>query len=93
MLTNNSMTTVNFKGQLEPLTKAETEILELLANGMSNEEISDYRHNSPNTINQHLGVIYSKFGLDLVTKTSSKRVKLTLLFHGITPTEYEFPSE
>lgn len=48
---------------LEPLTERETEILKLLANGVSNKEIARNVFVSENTVKFHLKNIYSKLGV------------------------------
>lgn len=48
-------------GELAPLTARETEVLQCLATGMSNVEISKHLHLSEGTIKAHLGSIISKW--------------------------------
>ncbi|MBS3915092.1 MAG: helix-turn-helix transcriptional regulator [Bacteroidetes bacterium] len=45
------------------LSKSETEVLEMLANGQSNSQIANTRHVSINTIKTHISNIYSKLGV------------------------------
>lgn len=44
------------------LTARESQILRMLATGVSNEAISKHAHISPNTVKYHLKNIYSKLG-------------------------------
>lgn len=48
-------------GELEPLTDRETDVLQHLAKGMSNSEISNALHVSEGTVKAHLGGIMSKW--------------------------------
>ncbi len=48
-------------GGLEPLTERETEVLEHLAQGMSNAEMARSLHVSEGTVKAHLGSIMSKW--------------------------------
>ena len=49
--------------QEEALTDRETQILELLAKGLSNRSIGVALHISESTLRNHLTVIYKKFGV------------------------------
>ena len=55
----------------EPLTDRETEVLTLLATGMSNAEIGDELFISINTVKSHLKNVYGKLGVD--NRTSARR--------------------
>jgi DNA-binding CsgD family transcriptional regulator len=45
------------------LSRAEKDILELLANGLSNSEIAEARNTSINTVKTHISNIYQKTGV------------------------------
>ena len=45
------------------LSTAETDVLKMLLQGMSNAEIAEARHVSLNTVKTHLSKIYSKSGI------------------------------
>ena len=47
---------------IEPLTKRELEVVTLLANGCSNQEIAEQLVLSNNTVRAHLKNLYSKIG-------------------------------
>jgi LuxR family maltose regulon positive regulatory protein len=74
----------NFKirGQMtlpEPLTKREQEILELIAVGLTNQEIADQLVISPETVKKHTGNIYGKFGVRNRTEAVAIARELDLL--------------
>ncbi|HOB35709.1 MAG TPA: LuxR C-terminal-related transcriptional regulator, partial [Bacillota bacterium] len=46
----------------EPLTARETEVLELIARGMSNKEIADQLGITLNTVKGYIKIIYDKLG-------------------------------
>ena len=50
-------------GELERLTSRETEILELVAAGLTNAQIAERLWISPGTVKKHLDNIYSKLGV------------------------------
>lgn len=47
---------------VEPLTKTETKVLELVAQGLTNKEIGETLHVSRHTIRSHMRSIHSKLG-------------------------------
>ena len=47
----------------EPLTHRETEVLTLIARGLTNTEVAHRLTISPNTVHAHLYSIYSKLGV------------------------------
>jgi len=54
------------------LTPRETEVLNLIARGLSNSQISNILTISSNTVRAHLYVIYSKLGVD--SRTAAARI-------------------
>ena len=58
-----------------PLTKRETQILGLLARGMSNDDIAQELHISPNTVKVHVRNIFEKMGVQSRTEASIEAVK------------------
>lgn len=60
------------------LTERELEVLELLAQGLSNSEIAEQLGVSPNTVKNHLRSIYSK--LDVSTRTAATTLAIK---HGL----------
>jgi DNA-binding NarL/FixJ family response regulator len=67
------------QGPLETLTEREREVLGLIAEGRSNEGISQVLVLSPKTIEAHIGRIFSKLGLD-ETHDYHRRVLAVLAF-------------
>jgi len=61
------------------LSKRETEVLNLLSQGYSNQEIADQLFVSLNTTKTHLANIYSKLGVSRRTQAVAKARKLTLV--------------
>lgn len=47
-----------------PLTPRETEVLALVGQGLSNREIADRLYISPHTVQNHVGNLYAKLGVD-----------------------------
>ena len=60
----------------EPLTDRETEVLTLLATGMSNAEIGAELFISVNTVKSHLKNVYGKLGVDNRTRALSTALEL-----------------
>ncbi len=52
----------NLQGASEPLTSRESEVLTLLAEGLSQKEIAERLYLSPNTVKRHLQNTYKKLG-------------------------------
>ncbi|ARU59344.1 hypothetical protein OLMES_5364 [Oleiphilus messinensis] len=52
----------------EPLTRRETQVLELMSKGLGNKAIADSLFISLNTLKVHIRNLYSKFGVDNRTK-------------------------
>jgi DNA-binding NarL/FixJ family response regulator len=66
---------------LEELTDREREILALMAQGRSNQAISERLHLSERTVESHVGSIFSKLGLE-PTADDHRRVMAVLLHLG-----------
>jgi LuxR family transcriptional regulator, maltose regulon positive regulatory protein len=65
------------RGVPDPLTQREQEILELVAAGLTNQEIAEKLVISPETVKKHTGSIYSK--LRVSNRTAAKAKALDLL--------------
>jgi len=57
---------------MEPLTKRELELVELIAEGLSNQEIADRLFLSPQTVKVHVRNIYSKLGANSRTQAVAR---------------------
>lgn len=69
-----------FAGKLpEPLTAREQEILQLLAAGLTNQEIGDQLFISAQTVKKHAGNIYGKLGVHTRTEAAARARDLALL--------------
>jgi DNA-binding CsgD family transcriptional regulator len=64
---------------IEGLSERETEVLRLVAAGLSNLQIAEKLFLSPHTINRHLTTIYSKIGVSSRTEAARFAHKLGLL--------------
>jgi len=64
---------------VEPLSKREKEVLQLIAQGLSNEQIADRLFVSVSTIKTHLINIYSKLGVERRTQAVARAQELKLL--------------
>ena len=58
-----------------PLTRRETEILGLIAQGLSNDDIAQQLHISTNTVKVHVRNIFEKMGVQSRTEASIEAVK------------------
>jgi LuxR family maltose regulon positive regulatory protein len=67
------------KTLIEPLTDRESEILSLLAAGLTNREIAEELVISPETVKKHAGNIYGKLGVGNRTEAAAKARELELL--------------
>lgn len=63
----------------EPLTDRETDVLALLATGMSNAEIGAELFISVNTVKSHLKNVYGKLGVDNRTRALSTALELGVI--------------
>lgn len=61
------------------LTERETELLALVAQGLSNKEIADKVYVSENTVKKHLNNLYSKLGVARRTQAVSKAKELGII--------------
>jgi len=64
---------------IEPLSERETEVLELIAEGLTNQEISGRLYVSLNTVKAHTRNIYSKMGVNNRTHAVAKARTLGIL--------------
>jgi DNA-binding NarL/FixJ family response regulator len=62
---------------VDALTARESEVLELMAQGLSNAGIGDRLHVTPKTIEVHIGSIFGKLGL-LPDTVGNRRVQAVL---------------
>ena len=63
----------------EPLSPREQEILELVAAGLTNQEIADKLVISPETVKKHAGTIYGKLGVRSRTEAVARARALDIL--------------
>jgi DNA-binding NarL/FixJ family response regulator len=64
---------------LDPLTERERAVLALMAEGRSNEAISEQLFLSPKTVETHVGKVFSKLGLE-PARADHRRVMAVLMF-------------
>jgi LuxR family transcriptional regulator, maltose regulon positive regulatory protein len=67
------------QGLIEPLSEREIEVLQLLANGLSNAEIAQKLYLSPNTLKAHTQNIYSKLDVHSRLQATNKARELKIL--------------
>jgi LuxR family maltose regulon positive regulatory protein len=65
-----------FSNPLEPLSERETEILRLIASGLSNQEVARRLVLAPSTIHWHMKNIYSKLDVHSRTQAVARAVEL-----------------
>lgn len=70
---------------VEPLTERETEVLELVAAGLSNRQIAARLFVSDNTVKTHLKSIHGKLGVSSRTQAVIKGLHLRLISLGQDP--------
>jgi len=63
----------------EPLTPREQEILQLIAAGLTNQEIGNRLFISPQTVKKHTGNIYGKLSVHTRTEAAARARDLDLL--------------
>jgi LuxR family maltose regulon positive regulatory protein len=68
-------------GLVEPLSERELEVLQLIAEGLTNQEIADRLFLSLNTVKVHTRNIYGKLGVSSRTQAVAKAQRLDLLQH------------
>lgn len=61
---------------IQDLSAREREILELLANGLTNREIAAALYISPHTVKNHVSSIYRKLGVDDRTRVAVTALRL-----------------
>ena len=64
---------------VEPLSKREREVLQLIAQGLSNEQAAERLFVSVSTVKTHLINIYSKLGVERRTQAVARAQELKLL--------------
>jgi LuxR family maltose regulon positive regulatory protein len=69
----------NQSALVETLSDREMEVLRLLAEGLSNQQIASRLHLSPNTVRIHASTIYGKLGVGSRTQAAAKARALGLL--------------
>jgi DNA-binding NarL/FixJ family response regulator len=67
------------RSRIEELTPREREILALMAEGRSNQAISEHVYLSPKTVEAHVAHIFNKLGL-LPTADEHRRVMAVVMF-------------
>jgi len=64
---------------VEPLSERELEVLQLIAEGLTNKEVSDRLYLSPNTVKVHNRTIFSKLGVKSRTQAVARARGMGLL--------------
>jgi LuxR family maltose regulon positive regulatory protein len=73
------LTTTRTRAMADPLTERELEVLQLLAEGLSNKEIAGRLVVAPSTVKQHLKNIYGKLEVHSRTQAVARGQELALL--------------
>jgi len=66
-------------GLIEPLSERELEVLVLIAEGLTNQEIATRRYISLNTVKVHTRNIYGKLGVNNRTQAGARARALGIL--------------
>ena len=77
--TDLSKTHVPHTELIEPLTEREIEVLQLIAEGLTNQEIGSRLYLSPNTVKVHAHNIYGKLGVNNRTQAGVRAIDLGIL--------------
>ncbi|MBN1314856.1 MAG: hypothetical protein JXA42_05290 [Anaerolineales bacterium] len=77
-------------GLIEPLSRRELEILGLIEEGLSNQEIAERLVITLHTVKKHSSNIYSKLGVSSRTQAVARARQLELLSHSIDSPEKGF---
>jgi ATP/maltotriose-dependent transcriptional regulator MalT len=64
---------------IDPLTKRELEVLQLIAAGLSNQEIAEQLVVAVSTVKKHINRMYSKLGVKRRTQAVARARELNLL--------------
>jgi LuxR family maltose regulon positive regulatory protein len=65
---------------IEPLSERELEVLQLIADGLTNQEVGVRLYLSLNTVKSHTRNIYNKLGVNSRTQASNRARTLGLIF-------------
>lgn len=68
---------------IEPLSAREQEVLRVLAQGASNQEIAEALVIAPNTVKRHVGTILAKLGVHNRTQAVVRAQQLGLFAHPL----------
>lgn len=66
------------RGNVAGLTSRQLEVLELLAEGLSNPEIADRLHISPKTVEKHVSAVLTKLEVDSRTEAALRAAELAI---------------
>ena len=74
----------------EKLTKRETDVMSLVAKGLSNDVICEKLNIANGTVRTHLTNIYQKYGIseDITVNFSTQRLRAALIYLGLADTDY-----
>ena len=76
---DSSQRQVQDTGLVEPLSERELEVLQLIAEGLTNQEIGSRLYLSPNTVKVHAHNIYGKLGVNNRTQAGARANALGIL--------------
>ncbi len=74
--------TLHLVDPLGDLTAREREVLELIADGLSNKAIREQLHISPKTLERHIRHIFGKLGISTLDPDINPRVCAVLLWRN-----------